>query len=112
MSGRLVIGANQSSNGRRVVGKRIGKVKWFSAQRNSGVLTTIAGTELRFTCPDGTRAAAALAPGQMVSYEVVEDGLSSNEVRAEPVAHVRLERRRLGGRRADDQNPADRSPRG
>ena len=96
-------GANRSSDERQVAGEEIGKVKWFSANRNRGVLTTIGGTDLRFMCPDGARAAEALTPGQMVTFEVVEDGLSSGGVRAEPVAHVRLERRRLGGRRADDR---------
>ena len=86
--------------------KRIGKVKSFDAERNSGVLTTIGGTELRFTCPNG--APTALTPGQMVTYEVVDAGLLSNEVRAEPMPDVRVERRRLGGRRAGDRKPADR----
>jgi cold shock CspA family protein len=84
------------------VGKQIGKVKWFDGDRNVGVLTTVAGTDVRFTCP-----ANALSRGQLVTFEMVEGGLSSGKARAEPVTTARLERRRVGGRRADDVSPAD-----
>lgn len=83
-------GGPAQTGGRQAAEKQLGKVKWISAEHgNSGVLSTIGGADLRFTCPDGAFAAKALAPGQLVSFEVAEGGLSSDEVRAEPVAHVR-----------------------
>jgi hypothetical protein len=55
------------------VDQRTGKITWLSSVRGSGILASIGGASLRFTCADGAGAASALTAGQVVAYEVIDD---------------------------------------
>lgn len=64
----------------------IGKVKQFSASRNSGVLADIGGTSLHFTHKSAGGAPARFAVGQVVTYCVLGDAIkpTADDVRVEP----------------------------
>jgi hypothetical protein len=65
------------------VDRLIGKIKWFSSGDSSGVLASIGGTSLDFTCTD---ASAPFSPGQVVTYRSIEAGTAdafASDVRAQ-----------------------------